>query len=253
MPDTPTDDSRSQQPSLSDFNTAITHFYRGEMYRSNVWRLRLDTTTNWAVVATAASLSFAFSEPRHTHLIFLITSLLATLLLSIEARRFRFFDVWRERVRLLEENFMAAHLLGRPFSPDDAWRQALAHDLLHPRFKMSPLEAFARRLRRNYVWIFLTIYVSWVVKLCIHPKPVASFAEWLSNISPDRFFAMTVFVFFTAYHLFLLSLIIWVSLRRPAWGEIREPRKGFAWLRDDEPEHVTDLFRETLEGDSNSD
>ena len=29
---------------------ALAHLYRGEMYRSTVWRTRLDTTTNWAVV-----------------------------------------------------------------------------------------------------------------------------------------------------------------------------------------------------------
>jgi len=32
--------------------TARSHLYRGELYRSTVWRTRLDTTTNWAVVAT---------------------------------------------------------------------------------------------------------------------------------------------------------------------------------------------------------
>ncbi|MDX1654507.1 MAG: DUF2270 domain-containing protein, partial [Candidatus Competibacteraceae bacterium] len=28
---------------------ALAHLYRGEMYRSKIWRTRLDTTTNWAV------------------------------------------------------------------------------------------------------------------------------------------------------------------------------------------------------------
>ena len=28
---------------------AIAHLYRGEVYRSTVWRTRLDNTTNWAV------------------------------------------------------------------------------------------------------------------------------------------------------------------------------------------------------------
>ena len=31
-------------------------FYRGEMYRSTVWRTRLDTTTNWSVVTTGIAL-----------------------------------------------------------------------------------------------------------------------------------------------------------------------------------------------------
>src|SRR5882762_10028595 len=34
--------------SPSEFNTAMVHFYRGEVQRSNAWRTRLDTTTYWA-------------------------------------------------------------------------------------------------------------------------------------------------------------------------------------------------------------
>ena len=28
---------------------AIAHLYRGEVYRSTIWRTRLDNTTNWAI------------------------------------------------------------------------------------------------------------------------------------------------------------------------------------------------------------
>ncbi|MGB8892761.1 MAG: DUF2270 domain-containing protein, partial [Pseudolabrys sp.] len=31
---------------------ALAHLYRGEVYRSTVWRTRLDSSTNWAVVTT---------------------------------------------------------------------------------------------------------------------------------------------------------------------------------------------------------
>src|SRR5262245_23146106 len=47
--------------SPSEFNTAMIHFYRGEVQRSNTWRNRLDTTTNWAVITAGATLSFVFS------------------------------------------------------------------------------------------------------------------------------------------------------------------------------------------------
>ena len=30
---------------------AIAHLYRGEVYRSTIWRTRLDNTTNWSIVA----------------------------------------------------------------------------------------------------------------------------------------------------------------------------------------------------------
>ena len=40
---------------------ALAHLYRGEVYRSTVWRTRLDATTNWSVVATGIALSVSFS------------------------------------------------------------------------------------------------------------------------------------------------------------------------------------------------
>ena len=40
---------------------AIAHLYRAEIYRSTVWRTRLDSTTNWAVVTTGIALSATFA------------------------------------------------------------------------------------------------------------------------------------------------------------------------------------------------
>jgi uncharacterized membrane protein len=38
---------------------ALAHLYRGEVYRSTVWRTRLDSSTNWAVVTTGMMLQYA--------------------------------------------------------------------------------------------------------------------------------------------------------------------------------------------------
>ena len=35
---------------------AIAHLYRGEVYRSTIWRTRLDNTTNWAIVTMGIAL-----------------------------------------------------------------------------------------------------------------------------------------------------------------------------------------------------
>ena len=56
---TPITIAQKLQP--AEFNTAMVHFYRGEVQRSNVWRSRLDATTNWAVITAGATLSFVFS------------------------------------------------------------------------------------------------------------------------------------------------------------------------------------------------
>src|SRR5436305_12420932 len=69
----------------SEFNTARVHLYRGEVARANTWRTRLDGTTNWAVLTTGATLSFAFSSPTNTHVMMLLNSLLIWFFLLIEA------------------------------------------------------------------------------------------------------------------------------------------------------------------------
>ena len=37
-----------------EFANAMIHFYRAEVTRANVWRQRLDATTNWAVIWCSA-------------------------------------------------------------------------------------------------------------------------------------------------------------------------------------------------------
>ena len=65
----------------AEFNMAMVHFYRGEVQRSNVWRTRLDTTTNWAVITTGATLSFVFSSPDNPHFAIPINSILVSIFL----------------------------------------------------------------------------------------------------------------------------------------------------------------------------
>src|SRR3982751_4025045 len=60
----------------AEFNMAMVHFYRGEVQRSNVWRGRLDTTTNWAVITTGATLSFVFGSVSNPHFAIPINSIL---------------------------------------------------------------------------------------------------------------------------------------------------------------------------------
>ena len=81
--------------------TMLAHLYRGEMYRSKVWRTR-HATTNWAVVTTGIALSVAFSNAENSPLPLVLVALLDLVFLAIEARRYRYFDIWRTRVRLME-------------------------------------------------------------------------------------------------------------------------------------------------------
>lgn len=154
-----------------EYIAAMVHLYRGEMHRALTWRQRLDTTTNWAVFTCGTLLSFLFANKEHDiHIVGILGILLVFFMLCYEARRFRFFDVWRGRVRKLEENFYAPLLRRDLTSPIENWGFLVAEDLLTPRFKISYLVAMRARLIRNYVPIFVVLFCAWVAKLFVHPK-----------------------------------------------------------------------------------
>ncbi|HET6373598.1 MAG TPA: DUF2270 domain-containing protein [Candidatus Polarisedimenticolia bacterium] len=159
----------------------MVHFYRGEMYRSQIWRTRLDTTTNWAVVTVAGMISFAFSSPEHSPFTLLLANVLITNFLAIEARRYRYFSVFRARVRMIEENFYLPLIRRSLVSPKDDWRDLVARDLDNPKFKATYLEALLFRLRRNYVWLYLIVLVTYSVKLFIHPTPADHMSEIIAR------------------------------------------------------------------------
>lgn len=163
-----------------EFTTAMSHFFRAEISRANVWRQRLDATTNWAVVSTGASLTVAFSQPIGHHGILILTTLLVTLFLYIEARRYRYYELWSSRVRLMETDFFAAMLVP-PFSPDPDWAESLAENLLHPDYPITMLEAIGRRLRRNYFWIYMILSLAWVARIALFPDPVTTWGAFVER------------------------------------------------------------------------
>ena len=171
---------RGYQLRPGDFNTAMVHFFRAEVQRANVWRQRLDTTTNWAVLTTGAAISLAFSQAMETHAVILLNIMLITLFLYIEARRYRYYELWSYRVRLMETDFFATMLVP-PFHPAPDWAESLADNLLHPQFPISVWEALGRRFRRNYMWIYVILDLAWVVKVALTPDPVTSWDGFLAR------------------------------------------------------------------------
>lgn len=164
----------------SEFTTAMVHLFRAEVARANVWRQRLDSTTNWAVVATGASISLAFSEREVSPMVITINTLLVTLFLTIEARRYRYYELWSYRVRLMETDFFASMLVP-PFRPSPDWAESLAESLLHPDFPVSWWEAVGRRYRLNYVWIYAVLVLAWLFKVVLHPTPVVTAQEFFDR------------------------------------------------------------------------
>src|SRR2546428_5010859 len=88
-----------RKPSPAEFSTAMSHFYRGEVQRSNTWRSRLDNTTYWAVLTVAGGPSFAFSSPNKPHLLIPIISILVAVLLLMGARRHSYYEILAHRLR----------------------------------------------------------------------------------------------------------------------------------------------------------
>jgi uncharacterized membrane protein len=156
---------------------ALAHLYRGEVYRSTVWRTRLDSSTNWAVVTTGIALSATYSSAEASPLPMVLVGLLVSVFLLFEARRYRYFNVWRARARLLETDFYAPMIRGEGVRPDHGWTDLLAKDYINPSYHISFARAVGRRLRRTYAWIFIIQAIAYYGKLAIHPVPLTALGE----------------------------------------------------------------------------
>jgi uncharacterized membrane protein len=150
--------------SSGELITFLAHYHRAEIARMAGWRDRIDRTTNWAITVVGAMLSVSLSAPSAHHGVVLFAGVLVLLLLVIESRRYRFFDVYRARVRSLERNYFA-EILAPTGKVDAAWIQALGDDLRRPKFLISLGQAMSRRLRRNYCWLFLILLSAWLLKI----------------------------------------------------------------------------------------
>jgi uncharacterized membrane protein len=222
----------------SDINTALVHLYRAEITRANSWRSRLDVTTNWALLSTGAAVSFAFGQQVTHHSVIILNTLLITLFLSIETRRYRYYELWSYRVRIIETDFYAA-LLVPPFRLDPELSTKMAESLLNPQFPISMWEALGRRLRRNYLWIYFVLLMAWFAKLLLFPVSITSLDEFVSRaqmgIAPGWLVMTVVLTFYTA-----LVVIALITRRlRQASGEVF-PRYGKTkptpFKRTDEPQ-----------------
>src|SRR6185436_12746157 len=113
----------------------------------------------------------------------LLAGILCIVFLIFEARRYRYFNVWRARARWIERNFYAPMLRGETLMSDSEWSDVLANDYCAPRHHISFARAIGRRLRRNYIWILGIQTVAYYGKIAIHPAPVSSLSELVQRAS----------------------------------------------------------------------
>jgi uncharacterized membrane protein len=195
------------------------------MARMMSWRDRLDRTTNWAIAAVAAMLSVSLSAPDSHHGVLLFAMVLVFLLLNIESRRYRFFHVYRSRVRLIERNYYVRIFSPRDMLDPSVWMSQLSEDLRLPRFSMGYAEAMARRLRRNYFWLFLILLAAWLLKTTarkLQPQSsdsvfIHSTGEWVQNTA---IFSLSGWIVLGAIIIFYGCLIFIMYKYRESKGEL---------------------------------
>ena len=202
---------------------AVAHLFRGEMYRSKIWRTRLDTTTNWGVATTGLALSVCFSSRHNSPLPLLLVGLLVAVFLSIEARRYRYFDIWRTRVRMMEVYFYGPILKGQGVQTYNGWNNALANDYEHLKFHISFWEAAGRRLRRNYASIFAIQGISYLAKICIHPTPLRSLEELWDRAAVGPVPGQVVLLIGVLFHGGLILLAVLTMRVQHAAGRVGRP------------------------------
>lgn len=183
LPSTPTPAGLKPPKPTAKFDsayiTAMSHFYRGELGRIMSWRQRLDVTTSWAITLSSAVFGFAFSNREVPHIIFFFNIAVVWILLWMEARRYRFYDAFRARVRMLEAHFLVPIVAQNTTLLQGEWQKVICEDLILPSFKITRFEAIGRRLKRNYIFIFIMVLVAWVTKIFLHAEPkITSFASF---------------------------------------------------------------------------
>jgi uncharacterized membrane protein len=185
-----------------DRNDAVfVHFYRAVVGHMDVWRQRMDATTNWAAATAAGMITFTFSTVTAPHYVLLLALAFQTVFLLMESRRYQTFDLWRHRFRKLNRIMIVPALEEREV--DEVARlemRALAADMGRTVPHISLFDAVGYRTRRNYGYLFAVTLLAWVMKLEIQPEPARSVYVLLDRASiafvpgPAVFAAVTLSV-----------------------------------------------------------
>lgn len=181
------------------------------------WRERFDTTTHWAIIATTGIITFGWTNPGSGHFLFLISNVVLYLLLSIEARRYRFYDAYRARVRILEAHFIFPVVTQSPKHLEGDWRRSLGADMLIPSFKIGYMEALSRRFNRNYIWLFGVTLITWTGQTFLN-----GFGTFDSNALTVPAPPIGFVVFIAAFYIYLTVVAIRGFRCRRASGEFQK-------------------------------
>jgi len=198
--------------------SVMAHFYRGEMSRVTTWRQRLDQPTTGTGTVLAAILTWAFSNTDNPHYIILIAIGAVATFLGIEARRFQHYDVYRSRVRKLQENLFANALDPSHDVEDRGWRVALSEDFRTPTTKLTLREAVSNRLRRVYLALLSVLLVSWVFRITAFTPGGKT---WLEAAGIAYIPGLAVVATLGVFYAVMIVLTVWPR-KQHARGELHE-------------------------------
>ena len=215
------DKNEYEPPPVSD--AAMAQLFRGELNRSDTWRSRLDTTTNWALTTTAAVVSFGLSSSA-SPVVFLVGIWMVLSFLLIEARRYRYYDLWIRRVRLLENGYWVPLLRREPIDPD-AIRE-LVSLVERPQIHLSLFSAISTRLNRAYGPILLVLTLTWFFKVYSHPREPQGLSEFVHRAAVGPIPGGVVTLFLLVLVLVFSYLFAASFFTRAPMGELRSLPRG---------------------------
>lgn len=205
----------------------LVHFYRASVMHADVWRQRLDATTNWAVVTTAAVITFAFGGRESAAVLVLLALVFDFFFLFMEARRYQSYNLWQRRIRMIHRSVIAPALQPPGEIDGEQVRRNLAElaaDLGRNVPAIPLWGAFGYRIRRNYGPLITLVILVWLLKLYIHPGVAENLAEFVRRAHVGPVPGSWVMV---AVALFFISFII-LAVKAPSeqmrdWSAVPAP------------------------------
>ncbi|HMB49576.1 DUF2270 domain-containing protein [Natronoarchaeum rubrum] len=217
----------AQQAATDDqrFLDLLPHYYRGEVSHLTTELRRIDQTSDWAVAVMAGIITLTFSGRNIPSYLLFVGMAAMCVFLVFESRRYRTYDAWRSRVRLLQENVFA-----NAFDPSgvehEDWRRELGSDLRRPTLKITFREALSRRMHRVYGPLLLVLGAAWIVKITLF-APDRSAIEAAELPALDGIYVIgAVGLFYAA----VLAIAYWPA-EREAKGEFHGEEVG-EWKRE---------------------
>ncbi len=211
----------------SHYVSTMTHFYRGELGRMMEWRRRFDATANWAIIGTGSLLAFAVSNAEMLNEAMMINLIVLGFFSFIEARRYRFYDAFRARVRMLEVHFIAPTLIGGERRPlEGQWRTHLVEDLIMPSTKCTFAFALGRRFRHIYGALHLFVLFGWGALASFE---ATSLEEWIRSFEVGRVPGWAILLLVAVYIAALTIAIVRSGALGAESGEVRRPQRGVRW------------------------